>query len=553
MRQLSRETGVVPTEASAHAPAPRARAQLLALWARPGPRVLALRASAMPASRDAPVRPRRAGRSSVVLPASWGSETRRTVAVLPFKNLAGDPEASFYEFSLADGVITELAQVRSLVVRPSTYIAPYVGPERGPAAGGRGAGRLRPCWSAASSRRADRLRVTAQLISTATGRDPVEREDRHPDAPTSSPAGRDRRAGRRGPQAAAHRGGAAKIEQPAHAQRRGLRVLPARPRPAVPLHAADLDESDLEEAIKMFNEAIGMDPEFARAHTALGRCYVQHARGYGGPEYYVLAERALRRALELDPTLVDARLQMVYVDLHHGDKERRARAIEELRREAPDDPVGALRGGDALPAGRPLREGARDLRPAARAEPAGHRARGLQPRRASTRTSAATTEAVAELERARAVEPEHPLIKTFLAVALFNQGRGGRGPGPDRGDPEPEPALRRRAAAPGLVPLRARRAREGPRPHHRPRASEIAAADHDIAFWLASFYGMEGHGRRGASNGCSGPSGSATRTTPSSPTAASSTTCAADPRFAALMRTCGSMGVPQGVASRHKH
>src|SRR5262249_30476372 len=41
--------------------------------------------------------------------------------------------------------------------------------------------------------------------------------------------------------------------------------------------------------------------------------------------------------------------------------------------------------------------------------------------------------------------------------------------GPDRGRAPPEPALRRRAAAARLVLLRARRAREGARPHHRPR------------------------------------------------------------------------------------
>ena len=89
----------------------------------------------------------------------------------------------------------------------------------------------------------------------------------------------------------------------------------------------------------MFNEAVGLDPEYARAHTALGRCYIQHAQGYGGPEYFVLAERALKRALELEPTLVDARLQMVYVDLHHGDKERAHESIDALSQEAGNDPA----------------------------------------------------------------------------------------------------------------------------------------------------------------------------------------------------------------------
>src|SRR5262249_40466746 len=54
------------------------------------------------------------------------------------------------------------------------------------------------------------------------------------------------------------------------------------------------DAADLESAIRMFNEAVGLDPDFAAAHAALGRCYVHHAQGYGGTEYYTLAERALR-------------------------------------------------------------------------------------------------------------------------------------------------------------------------------------------------------------------------------------------------------------------
>ena len=55
------------------------------------------------------------------------TETKPTVAVLPFKNLSGNAEDNFYEFALADGIITELAHLHSLVVRPSSYIAQYVG------------------------------------------------------------------------------------------------------------------------------------------------------------------------------------------------------------------------------------------------------------------------------------------------------------------------------------------------------------------------------------------------------------------------------------------
>src|SRR2546423_1282880 len=54
-------------------------------------------------------------------------QEKKSLAILPFRNLNNDPTSSFYEFSLADAVITELARVRSLVVRPSSVIAKYQG------------------------------------------------------------------------------------------------------------------------------------------------------------------------------------------------------------------------------------------------------------------------------------------------------------------------------------------------------------------------------------------------------------------------------------------
>ena len=45
---------------------------------------------------------------------SVSDRDRKSISILPFKNVSGDPASSFYEFSLADAVITELARVRSL-------------------------------------------------------------------------------------------------------------------------------------------------------------------------------------------------------------------------------------------------------------------------------------------------------------------------------------------------------------------------------------------------------------------------------------------------------
>ena len=49
----------------------------------------------------------------------------RSLAVLPFRNLNGDPKTDFLGFSLADEIITKLDYVNSLTVRPSSSIDKY--------------------------------------------------------------------------------------------------------------------------------------------------------------------------------------------------------------------------------------------------------------------------------------------------------------------------------------------------------------------------------------------------------------------------------------------
>src|SRR5262249_38078278 len=50
---------------------------------------------------------------------------RRRLAILPLRNLAGDSEIDFLGFALADSVITQLAPLKSLIVRPSSAVEKY--------------------------------------------------------------------------------------------------------------------------------------------------------------------------------------------------------------------------------------------------------------------------------------------------------------------------------------------------------------------------------------------------------------------------------------------
>jgi len=487
MRRLSRETGLVPTEASATLlPPQRARATWL-LSSTLGRVLGRLRP---PGVLGRGVRSGPSGATPTPSrPASWGSEDRTTLAVLPFRNLTGDKDAAFYEFSLADGVITELAHLKSLVVRPSAYVAPYVGQNVDPRQVGEElAAEL--VLTGGFIKGPDRLRVTVQLLNTSTGEivwsDKIDVADEN--LLTIQDA------------IAEQLIESLKLRLTPEEQRR-IEIPMTRSTEAYEfyLRGRDLlykyiqqshDEADLEATIKMMHEAIGLDPEFARAHATLGGCYVLHAQGWGGAENYMLGERSLKRALELDPTIVNAHLQMVYVDLHHGDKQRARETIERLLREAPEDPsvlfvAGMLYRLDGLyERALEMYDRLLELNPKDVVIVSFNKARIYT-------HEGRFAEAIAELERGRAVEPEHPLVKTFLAVALFNQGLV------EEAQALIEDVLRQNPHFDGVQPLlawclSARGEHERARALITDRVREVATADHDIAFWLASFYGMEG-------------------------------------------------------------
>ncbi len=485
MRRLARETGVVPTETTATLLAPQRARSSWSPWGTLG-RVLSRLRPSLP-GREPRSGPPAAG--APARPPGWGTEKRPTLAVLPFRNLAGNPDAAYYEFSLADGVITELANVKSIVVRPSAYVAPYVGQSLDPRQVGEdlAASLVLACGFI---RTPERMRVTAQLLETASGdilwsdkvdvlsRDLLDVQDEIAERLLAG----------------------LKLRLTAEEQKQIDRPLTRSPE-AYDFYLRGRDalfryllrtheEADLDDAVKMLHEAIGKDAEFARAHATLGRCYVLYAQGWGGGENFVLAERSLKHALAVDPTLVNARLQMVYVDLHHGDKDKARARVQELVLEQPDDPsvlfvAGMIHRLDGLydralaTYDRLLEVNPRDLVIVAfnKARVFTHQGR--------------FEEAVAEIDRGRAAEPEHPLLKTFLAVALFNQGMV------DDAQALLEDVLRQNPHFDGVLPLlgwclSARGQHEQARALLTDRVLEVAGADHDIALWLAEFYAMEG-------------------------------------------------------------
>jgi tetratricopeptide (TPR) repeat protein len=84
------------------------------------------------------------------------------------------------------------------------------------------------------------------------------------------------------------------------------------------------DAGYLNDAIREFKAALAGAPDLQAAHVSLGYAYLALAAGQSNPD----AERALRRALELDPASYNARYYLGQLELLAG---RRREASEHLR------------------------------------------------------------------------------------------------------------------------------------------------------------------------------------------------------------------------------
>src|SRR6185436_9573424 len=267
-----------------------------------------------------------------------GDHERKSVAILPFKNVGNDPQASFYEFSLADAVITELARVRSLVVRPSSEIARYQNTQIDPRQAGREMS-VSAVLSAGFLRAGDRIRVTAQLVDVYSGdllwsdridadatdiinvQDTITQEICDGLRLELSSDEKDR----------LERGKTANAE----AYEEYLRGRDCLAR----FIYHTIARKDIDEAIKHFERAAYLDPSFALAHSGLGKAYANRViKGTGETGDYDAAKEAFDKALAIDADLLEARRHMVLIHLSHGEKARARETAEQLVREAPNDP-----------------------------------------------------------------------------------------------------------------------------------------------------------------------------------------------------------------------
>ncbi len=411
---------------------------------------------------------------------------KKSVAILPFKNLSRDESANFYEFALADAVITELAQLRSLIVRPSSIIAKYQGTDTDPREAGKDL-RVNAVLSAGFQRAGDKMRVTAQLLDVLTGdilwSDRIDAESADILALQDMIAQKildglklelsDREAEKLG-------------RRPTENIEAWEEFLRGRDNFGRFIFRT-LAPEDCEAAIQNFKHAIELDPQFALAHSGLGACYANRVfKGIGEAEDYTYAEAAFSKAFFYDPNVVEARVLMIMIYLSRGEKTKAHAEISLLEEQFPNEaPLFFVKGvmhrldGEYEKSHKAFDKLTR-LDPAARVVTAYNKSRLYV-------YTGEYDKALADLDRGAKAEPNHPMLKIFRAQTLFFRGDVDEAIELISGVLEKNPQMN------GVRPILAFflgsiGKNEEARAQLTDETLALSKADHDMAYWVGTAY-----------------------------------------------------------------
>jgi serine/threonine protein kinase/Flp pilus assembly protein TadD len=225
----------------------------------------------------------------------------KSVAVLPFSNMSNDAENEYFADGMAEEIINALSKIQSLRVASRTVSFALKGKNEDLAEVGKKL-KVSTVLDGSVRRMGNRLRITAQLVNVADGYQLwSERYDREMEDVFAIQ------------------------DDISQAIVKALRVIltegekkqieKAR---AVNVQAYDyylrgrqyfhqLRRKSLEYAKQMFNKAIEIDPEYARAYAGVADCYSLLYTYFDAREFNLRqADIAANKALELEPELAEA-------------------------------------------------------------------------------------------------------------------------------------------------------------------------------------------------------------------------------------------------------
>jgi adenylate cyclase len=265
------------------------------------------------------------------------SDTRPTVAVLPFDNLSQDQARDYFSDGLTEDIITDLARNRDLMViaRNSTFALrdqPADIRQIGATLG------ARYVVEGSARRAGDQLRVVAQLIDARTGTHLWSRSyDRRIEDVFAVQTDLTAQIVSSLVSYVRQSEADAAIERPTGNLRAYDLVLRARDR----YQHGSTDREALLEARDLYRRAVELDPDYAAAHAYLGLTYIADRVGQTGPAAAGDIEAGLaqaREAIRLAPDLPLGYQVLSFGLAVSGDYEGSMRAGEQAVELSPSDP-----------------------------------------------------------------------------------------------------------------------------------------------------------------------------------------------------------------------
>ena len=244
------------------------------------------------------------------------SDTRKSIAVLPFENLGDNNSPSYFADGVQDNILTDLGKVGDLKVISRSGVAPYRGKNRNMKQIGRDLG-IANVLEGSVQISGDRVRINAQLIDTQTDSQIwAEQYDRKLEdifALQSELA----------QTIAAQLKATLSTGEKAEIWRQPTQDLQAydlylRARAAFRGGGGTIPHENWNEAVSLLNRAIARDPKFTLAYCLLNEVYVLHYR-FGedhSPQHLAAAKDAAETALRLEPNREEARLALARYYYH---------------------------------------------------------------------------------------------------------------------------------------------------------------------------------------------------------------------------------------------
>jgi TolB-like protein/Flp pilus assembly protein TadD len=234
---------------------------------------------------------------------------QKSIAVLPFENLSGNPENAYFTQGIQEEIVTRLAKIADLKVISRTSTQHFKSSPENLAQIAKQLG-VANILEGSVQRSGDQVRVNVQLIKAATGAhlwaDTFDRKLIDIFAVESDIA--------------------TTIAQTLQATLTGSEKTSIAKRSTASTEAYELylkgrffwnkrTGADLRTATEYFNQALGKDPNYALAYAGLGDSYsLLPIYGVASPaDSFPQAKAAAKKALELDDTLAEAHCSLALV------------------------------------------------------------------------------------------------------------------------------------------------------------------------------------------------------------------------------------------------